>query len=59
MQDQGDPADPFLVRAPMVGSIPLQKEDKAPEQSAEALISTLPFALFPVDLFKLYLLTLY
>ena len=43
----------------MVGLMPLQKEDKAPEQRAQALISTLSFALFPEDFFKLYLPTLY
>ena len=53
------PADLFLVRAPMVGLMPLQKEDKAPEQRAQALISTLPFALFPEDFCKLYLPILY
>ena len=43
----------------MVGLMPLQEEDMAPEQTAEALISTLPVALFPEDFFKLYLPTLY
>ena len=53
------PADLFLVRAPMVGLMPLQKEDKAPEQRVQALISTLSFALFPEDFCKLYLPILY